>query len=171
MKVRVETEKRDREIARLKDEGYSLNEIYEMDFKNLSGKPLTNKYIQDCIKKYSQVSYYGTITDSKLLSIRDLENIIIEPELKDKILKKRVKEYYQSINKKYLNKDPHNKRYKKGKVRATVLERDNYECVKCGSSLGLECHHALYKDEYDDIDDEINCCETLCYECHRKNHV
>ncbi|WP_409199321.1 hypothetical protein [Methanobrevibacter sp. DSM 116169] len=170
MKVRDETETRDRKIARLKDEGYTLNEIYDMGFKNLSGNDLSHKYIQECIKKYSQVNYYGTITDSKLLTIRDLENIIKEPELKDKILKKRIKNYYSSINQKYLNKNPHNKRYEKGKVRASVLKRDNYECVKCGSFLGLECHHAVFKDDYVDIDEEINCCETLCYDCHRKIH-
>ena len=99
MKVKVETEIRDRKIARLKDEGYSLKEIYDMGFKNLSGNDLSHKYIQECVKKYSQVRYYGSITDSKVLSIRDLENILIEPELKNKILKKRVKEYYRSINK------------------------------------------------------------------------
>jgi hypothetical protein len=55
-------------------------------------------------------------------------------------------------------------------LRQMVLERDNYECVKCGSDGPLHCHHilpvAIEPMESADIDN----CITLCQKCHKEVH-
>lgn len=169
MQENPETENRDRKIASLRDNGYSTQEIYDMNFKNRNGDLLSKRYIQQCIKNYSSVEYYGKITDSRIFSLRDVENMILNPEMKQNLINKKVKDYYKKSNRKKLNIKPKNKVDYQAKLRASVFERDNYECVECGSVLGLECHHDVYK-EYKTLEEEINYCKTLCYKCHRELH-
>jgi hypothetical protein len=168
MKTRPETIERDKKIARLYDSGYTLKEIYEMKFQNIRGNNLSKKYIQRCIRDNSKIEYQGKITDSKLFSLRDLENILLDSKAKDEIVKKRVIDHYKKLNNKYLDKEPKNDLEYKGKLRAIVFQRDNYKCVECGSSIGLECIHEIYKEEYENIEDEVGNCLTLCYNCHRE---
>lgn len=52
--------------------------------------------------------------------------------------------------------------------RARALERDHYQCVKCGSTTKLNVHH---KRGYDQIPNEsIDCLVTLCKPCHTYQH-
>jgi len=165
-----ETIRRDKKIANLKDIGYSTKEIYEMGFKNKYGNALTKRYLQECIKKYSPVSYNGRITDTKLFTLRDVENIILFPDKKDKIVRKRTVDHYKKVNQRYLNTNFQDGIRYNWKLRATVFERDNYECVECNSTLGLECHHIYGKNDFKDFKDEVDNCVTLCYKCHRAKH-
>lgn len=169
MQQNPETEIRDRKIAALRDCGYSTQEIYNMEFKNKHGQLLSKRYIQHCIKTYSPVEYYGKITDSRIFSLRDVENIITSPEKKQNIINKKIKDYYKKSNIKNLDIIPKNKSQYQSKLRALVFERDNFECTQCGSVLGLECHHDVYK-EFESLEEELDCCKTLCYKCHREIH-
>ena len=70
--------------------------------------------------------------------------------------------------------------------RIGVFERDNYTCTKCGDNTGgnLNAHHKMMFSEIlqkygiDNLDDAMNCealwdisnGETLCVECHKKEH-
>ena len=169
MKSSQEVKDRNKKIASLKDSGYSTQEIYDMGFKNKFGKPISKRHIQKCIQEYSKIDFSGRITDSKILSLRDLEIILKNPNKKDKIVKKRLKEHYKKTNAIHLKKEPKDKLSYRNKLRATVFDRDNYECSKCKSSIGLEAHHTLLKD-YEDFEKEVDNCITLCYKCHRKLH-
>ena len=55
-------------------------------------------------------------------------------------------------------------------LRQLVLKRDGYQCVKCGSTESLHCHHItgveLNPIESADMDN----CITLCKSCHKKIH-
>ena len=52
--------------------------------------------------------------------------------------------------------------------RSLVLERDNYQCKKCGSTRSLAFHHLS---GYNLIPKEsITCLVTLCSKCHQKQH-
>ena len=52
--------------------------------------------------------------------------------------------------------------------RRLVLERDNYQCKKCGSTRSLAVHHLS---GYNLIPKEpITCLVTLCSKCHQKQH-
>ena len=50
-------------------------------------------------------------------------------------------------------------------ARATVLKRDNYQCVQCGSSRRLHVHHKNDPDNH-----ALDNVETLCASCHKKRH-
>ncbi len=52
--------------------------------------------------------------------------------------------------------------------RKKVLERDNYECVKCGSKNTLHCHHLIPWKEDNSKRFEIDNGQTLCASCHMK---
>lgn len=53
--------------------------------------------------------------------------------------------------------------------RATILERDRYECQYCGSKENLEVHHYNYDAPTPwDVRDEF--LVTLCHNCHSRYH-
>jgi len=55
-------------------------------------------------------------------------------------------------------------------LREMVLERDNNQCQRCGSSEDLHCHH-ITGVEINPIESaDIDNCITLCKECHGKVH-
>ncbi len=52
--------------------------------------------------------------------------------------------------------------------RSLVLERDNHQCKKCGSTRSLQVHHLS---GYSLLPKEpIACLVTLCSKCHQKQH-
>ena len=52
--------------------------------------------------------------------------------------------------------------------RSLVLERDDYQCKKCGSTRSLQVHHLS---GYSQLPKEpITCLVTLCSKCHQKQH-
>jgi len=55
-------------------------------------------------------------------------------------------------------------------LRQMVLERDNNECVKCGSNESLHCHHILPVNIEPLLSADIDNCITLCKDCHIKVH-
>lgn len=72
------------------------------------------------------------------------------------------------------NKDDFHKRYIKSKefdeVRKAVFERDNCQCVICGRTENLVCHHKCYKHLGEGNQAEIDDCVTLCNLDHISHH-
>ena len=63
-----------------------------------------------------------------------------------------------------------NSREVQPQLRKMVLERDNWQCQKCGSPESLHCHH-LTGVELNPIESaDIDNCITLCKECHKDVH-
>ena len=58
------------------------------------------------------------------------------------------------------------RRYRK--LRAFVLRRDGLKCQRCGSSVGLECHHVIPLGA-GGLDTPSNC-RALCRACHDGLH-
>lgn len=63
------------------------------------------------------------------------------------------------------------KRYLKSpqwkRKRFSVLRRDNFKCVKCGSHKNLQVHHLTYNHIFNEpLCDLV----TLCKKCHRQEH-
>jgi 5-methylcytosine-specific restriction endonuclease McrA len=56
-------------------------------------------------------------------------------------------------------------------LRQMVLERDNYECQKCGSELALHCHHIYPLNESPITSADMDECITLCLTCHEEVHM
>lgn len=51
--------------------------------------------------------------------------------------------------------------------RQLILTRDNYQCVSCGSTTQLECHHL----DYSSLTNEpLEHLVTLCRTCHQRQH-
>jgi len=58
-------------------------------------------------------------------------------------------------------------------LRQLVLERDNYECLKCGAGIyeaQLHCHHIEGVEQNPIESADIDICITLCKKCHLKTH-
>jgi len=90
-------------------------------------------------------------------------------KIKDEIVKKRFVDYYKKVNEVNLELEIDDDANKRKKLQAIVFKRDSYECVNCGSAIGLECHHKLLE-YFNNLEKEINNCVTLCYQCHRDLH-
>lgn len=55
--------------------------------------------------------------------------------------------------------------------RKTVLERDNYKCVLCGSNESLEVDHIKQFAYYPELRFEVSNGRTLCKTCHKKTET
>ena len=53
-------------------------------------------------------------------------------------------------------------------LRQSILQRDQWRCLSCGSMVGLEVHHTTFRSQFGD-DAEGNLI-TLCWRCHRTLH-
>jgi 5-methylcytosine-specific restriction endonuclease McrA len=55
-------------------------------------------------------------------------------------------------------------------LKAMVLERDEYTCIKCGSKEKLECHHieGIHHEPMESADMDV--CVTFCEVCHDAAH-
>jgi len=57
------------------------------------------------------------------------------------------------------------------KKRLEILSRDNWQCVRCGELEGVfHVHHKTYEKGKDPWDYPNENFESLCGECHRKEH-
>lgn len=57
------------------------------------------------------------------------------------------------------------------KKRLLILQRDNWGCVKCGSTTrNLQVHHIRYRKGFDPWEYFDSDLETLCEFCHKKEH-
>jgi len=54
--------------------------------------------------------------------------------------------------------------------REAVLNRDNYQCVKCGSKERLNVHHKDFSGQTDTPNHQLDNLETLCDTCHIDVH-
>jgi hypothetical protein len=55
-------------------------------------------------------------------------------------------------------------------LRKMVLERDEYQCVKCDSSENLHCHHIYPVNIEPLFSADMDNCITLCIDCHKETH-
>ena len=73
-----------------------------------------------------------------------------------------------------MNNDNFHKKYITSKefehVRQAVFARDNYQCVICGRTDNLVCHHKCYKHLGEGNQNEIDDCVTLCQLDHVAHH-
>lgn len=53
-------------------------------------------------------------------------------------------------------------------LRNKTLERDDFSCVRCGSTEELEAHHIIPRDRGGD--DTLENMATLCHDCHQEAH-
>ena len=56
------------------------------------------------------------------------------------------------------------------KKRSIILERDNHQCVMCGSKFSLQVHHLRYSEGKKAWEYPNSALVTLCDECHQKVH-
>jgi len=56
-------------------------------------------------------------------------------------------------------------------LRQLVLERDSNQCIKCGSTDNLQCHHILPINIEPLLSADVDNCITLCVECHKEIHM
>lgn len=54
--------------------------------------------------------------------------------------------------------------------RGTVLQRDNYMCIDCGTTKNLIAHHIKPQEKFKELRLEIDNGLTLCSQCHAKHH-
>ena len=55
-------------------------------------------------------------------------------------------------------------------LRQMVFERDEWTCIKCGETKGLQCHH-IEGIQWNPIESaDIDICVTFCVKCHREAH-
>lgn len=54
--------------------------------------------------------------------------------------------------------------------RKAVLKRDEHKCVRCGNEDNLEVHHIAQWSDYPELRLEVDNGETLCNNCHAKEH-
>ena len=55
-------------------------------------------------------------------------------------------------------------------LRQMVLKRDNYKCIKCGSTENLHCHH-IEGIRWEPLESaDIDKCMTVCKSCHKSIH-
>ena len=55
-------------------------------------------------------------------------------------------------------------------LRRMVLERDGYQCVKCGSTENLHCHH-IYPEIIEPLESaDMDNCIIYCIDCHKEAH-
>ena len=52
----------------------------------------------------------------------------------------------------------------KTKLDEMAYTRDNFKCVECGKTTGIEAHHII--PELEELDNLV----TLCHSCHKKRH-
>lgn len=51
-----------------------------------------------------------------------------------------------------------------------VMQRDNYKCRLCGTSLNLQLHHIIYRSEDKSKINDVNNCIMLCVKHHALVH-
>ena len=55
-------------------------------------------------------------------------------------------------------------------LRQMVFERDEWTCIKCGETIGLQCHH-IEGIRWNPIESaDIDICVTFCIKCHGEAH-
>jgi len=57
-----------------------------------------------------------------------------------------------------------------GKVRWDVLNRDSWECTRCGSVKDLHVHHIIPRSKDKSLIYDRDNCTTLCAKCHNFHH-
>jgi len=77
---------------------------------------------------------------------------------------KKVKYSAEETNTKQLSREV------QPELRQMVFERDEWTCIKCGETVGLQCHHidGILWNPIESAD--IDICVTFCVKCHKEAH-
>ena len=130
----------------------------------------TQRFVQQVMYDISEFKQFGRAKTLKIFSVQDLYLGLKDKTAIPRLINERFKEYYIKTNKKlmYYDIDSNNKQIARSKLRALVLERDNFECVDCKSSIALEVHHEKPVRDFPELEFDIDNCKTLCRSCHRE---
>lgn len=71
----------------------------------------------------------------------------------------------------YKDKKPNMGREVQPELRDMVLERDNYECQRCGNKESLECHHIEGIEQNPIESADMDICIIFCSKCHKLAHA
>lgn len=126
-----------------------------------TGKPVGIRWIQMVLKDF-RGNIIGRSSKTKIFSLEDIKLLLEFPELFEDITRERFNDYY-------LTRWANNNSLRSLRISNAVLMRDGFECTKCGLYYDLECHHLTH--DYDNTEEEIDHCITLCKDCHVKVHT
>lgn len=148
----------------------------------LNYKNLQDKYSRPKKKKQSQ----ATGKNFSASTWKDYKDWVKEQKLKEELEKKlsktkkkkkpnNTKAKAQKAVRKAKNtlKSDYQKQLKHElwlKKRKTILERDCYQCLRCGSKCNLEVHHTKYYMDKYAWEYPNSTLVTLCRECHENVH-
>lgn len=128
----------------------------------------SQRYVQMVIEdSVPLLKKYGRTKSMKIFSVMDVYKCMQSNELTHTLVNKRYKEYYIKNNSKLLSYQPINVQSKRNILRGRVLERDEFMCVDCGSSVALEVHHLRPVKDFPDLEFDLGNCVCLCRCCHR----
>lgn len=149
---------------------YTTKELSEK-IKNKNGEPMSQRYIQMTITKNNDVNMLGRTAHVPIFSALDLLYISENPTELYEVMNRKYKEYYIKRTKKELKYelDHWQREIRRMKLRALVMQRDDYKCCKCNSSIALEVHHKKPAKTHPDLEFEVDNCVTLCKLHHVRN--
>jgi 5-methylcytosine-specific restriction endonuclease McrA len=128
------------------------------------------RYVQMCIKECEDFSKLGRTANIKIFTPLDVLRIRNNPKAIDELMERRFKEYYVKRTKKEMqyNIDHWQHHIRRMKLRAIVMEKAEYKCQDCGTSIALELHHVIPVKEAPQKEFDVENCVILCHECHPK---
>lgn len=179
IKMQKELDSKDREIEILKSiiDGEAPESFKQQEVAII--KLERQLELKDTALKDAKLRSVGTsrIISDKDKSIADLQKANLElreliTDLKNTIRKERDE---RTLERSRAEKEHRKRRNKKSgfekefdATRPSILERDNYKCVECGSNKNLHVHHIVHRKNggTNDPDNLV----TLCKWCHAERH-
>ena len=130
----------------------------------------SQRYVQMVIESDEKLVRYGRTRELPIFTILDVYYILDNPGEIEEVIQRKYREHYVKQAKRNSTRDLEsvNTDVARAKLRSMALERDNYQCVECNSSICLEVHHIKRVSEYPALERDINNCETRCHLCHDK---
>lgn len=182
IKMQKELDSKDREITTLKAimDGELPDSFTEQEKAII--KLRRQLELKDAALEESKLHTVETsrIIDEKDKSITDLQkdNIKLRRHIKELKATIRQERDKWSLERSQLEKRLQNSKRRKGKksdfekefdsIRPSILERDSFKCVECGSNKNLHVHHIVHRKDggTNDPDNLV----TLCRWCHADRH-
>lgn len=129
------------------------------------------------IGMFGKIRKYPVLTDNEKFEALACVSIIADPKqsIVSKMACASILDYYlhdwrEVVGKEVLGNVVERDSTEVSKWRKRVLERDGNQCTKCGSKENLEVHHIAHWAEYPELRLIEENGETLCNECHAKEH-
>lgn len=130
----------------------------------------TQRYVQIVIGFIDEYRKYGRTRDVPIFTVLDLLYIAENPDKIEEVIERKYLDFHKRTVKRDLKRSSTSKSHivKRAKLRADILDRDNYTCTKCGSHVALEIHHIKKVSDYEHLEFDKDNCITLCHECHER---